>query len=121
MYLRDQNGLTITPALSHALILNISTTICRLCLCHHERSFDIDKINAWLNAFITIKGPDIYRMKGVIAVSGSTSNYISGSSHEFYKSTRETMGEQDVINRMVFIGKDLDEGFIRLSLEECLA
>lgn len=83
--------------------------------------FNLDKINAWLNVFVQVKGVDIYRMKGVLGVTGETDKIIFQGVHmSFSCQAGQPWGSEEVLNRMVFIGKDLDEDFIRYSLESCL-
>ena len=83
--------------------------------------FDLDKINAWLNVFLEIKGVDIYRMKGVIGVQGESLRiFFQGVHMMFGSQPGKPWGDEPPVNRMVFIGKDLDENFIRHSLEDCL-
>ncbi len=83
--------------------------------------FNLDKINAWLNSFITIKGVDIYRMKGVIAVANEPQRIIFQGVHmSFTSQAGRPWGPQKIMSKMVFIGKDLEPSFIKLSLESCL-
>jgi G3E family GTPase len=83
--------------------------------------FDSDKINAWLSAFLEIKGIDVYRMKGVLGVQGESLRFVFQGVHMMFGSQPgEPWGDEPPVNRIVFIGKDLDEQFIRHSLEGCL-
>ena len=83
--------------------------------------FDISKINAWLDAFLQVKGVDIYRMKGVVGVEGESCQIVFQGVHMLFGSQAgKPWGDEEPINRMVFIGKDLDENYIRRSLQDCL-
>ena len=83
--------------------------------------FDMDKINAWLSMFLEIKGPDIYRMKGVVGVKGENHRIVFQGVHMMFGSqTGNPWGDEKPVNRMVFIGKDLDESYIQSSLQSCL-
>jgi len=83
--------------------------------------FDIEKIDAWLNIFVQVKGVDIYRMKGVIGLKDDEYRIIFQGVHMIFGNQRgKPWGDEIPINRIVFIGKDLDEGYIRRSLEACL-
>jgi G3E family GTPase len=83
--------------------------------------FDSHKINAWLSAFLEINGIDIYRMKGVVGVHGESLRFVFQGVHMMFDSQPgEPWGDEPPVNRIVFIGKDLDEKFIRHSLEGCL-
>ena len=83
--------------------------------------FDPDKINAWLSVFLEIKGADIYRMKGVLGVYGESVRFVFQGVHMMFGSEPgEPWGDETPFNRIVFIGKGLDENFIQHSLEDCL-
>jgi G3E family GTPase len=83
--------------------------------------FDMAKINAWLDVFLTVKGVDIYRMKGVVGVEGKNHQIVFQGVHMVFDSQMgKHWGDEKPVNRMVFIGKNLDEKFIRSSLESCL-
>lgn len=83
--------------------------------------FDMSKINAWLDMFLQIKGVDIYRMKGVVGVKGESRQIVFQGVHMIFGSQAgKPWDSEEPINRMVFIGKDLDESYIRRSLESCL-
>lgn len=83
--------------------------------------FDTDKLNAWLNVFLKLQGADVYRMKGVVGVKGESHKIVFQGVHMLFGSQPTTpWGDEQPVNRMVFIGKDLDEKFIRSSLENCL-
>ena len=84
--------------------------------------FDLSKINAWFQAFLQIKGADIYRMKGVVGVKGESHQVVLQGVHMVLDSQpgKPLENDEESINRMVFIGKDLDESFIRRSLQSCL-
>ena len=82
---------------------------------------DPDRINAWLEVFLKIKGVDIYRMKGVVAVKGQSHQIVFQGVHMIFGcQAGKEWGDETPVNRMVFIGRDLDESFIRRSLESCL-
>ena len=83
--------------------------------------FDMAKINAWLDMFLRIKGVDIYRMKGVVGVKGESRQIVFQGVHMIFGSqVGKPWGNEEPINRMVFIGKDLDESQIHRSLKSCL-
>lgn len=83
--------------------------------------FDMSKINAWIDMFLQVKGVDIYRMKGVVGVKGEDLQIVFQGVHMIFGSqVGKPWGDEDPVNRMVFIGKDLDEDYIRRSLKSCL-
>ncbi len=83
--------------------------------------FDPAKINAWIDVFLTVKGVDIYRMKGVVAIKGESHQIVFQGVHMIVGSQAgKPWGNETPVSRMVFIGRDLDEGYIRRALESCL-
>jgi G3E family GTPase len=83
--------------------------------------FDFSKINAWLDMFLQVKGTDIYRMKGVVGVKGESHQIVFQGIHMMLDSqVGKPWGDEQPVNRMVFIGKDLDESYIQRSLKTCL-
>jgi len=82
---------------------------------------DISKINSWLDIFLQVKGVDIYRMKGVVGVKGESRQIVFQGVHMIFGSQAgKPWGDEQPLNRMVFIGKDLDESYIRSSLKSWL-
>ena len=71
--------------------------------------------------FLRVKGADIYRMKGVVGVKGESRQIVFQGVHMIFGSQAgKPWGNEEPINRMVFIGKDLDENHIHRSLKSCL-
>lgn len=77
-----------------------------------EGECKMSALNAWMGTLLQEKGGDIYRMKGVLAVQGMASKYVfhgvhmtfDGSPHEVQWKSGEVK-----VNKLVFIGKDLDK------------
>ena len=84
-------------------------------------AFNVSKLNAWLEEFLIENGPDIYRMKGVVAIEGQDYRFVFQGVHMIFGSQKGAeWGDQTPFNRMVFIGKNLDAQYIQTSLEGCL-
>ena len=85
-------------------------------------AFDVSKLNAWLEEFLIENGPDVYRMKGVVAIEGQDYRFVFQGVHMIFGSQKGAeWGDQTPFNRLVFIGKNLDEDYIHESLKNCLA
>jgi len=83
--------------------------------------FDGVKLNAWLEEFLIENGPDVYRMKGVVAISGEEHKFVFQGVHMIFGSQPAGVWSDEApFNRLVFIGKNLDEDYIQKSLENCL-
>jgi len=84
--------------------------------------FDGQKINAWLDVLLRTQGENIFRMKGVIGVEGEASRFVFQGVHMMFGAQPgKPWGDEAPVNRMVFIGRDLSETYIRESLRRCLA
>ena len=60
-------------------------------------------------------------MKGVLGVEGEDHQVVFQGVHMMVGSQRgKPWGDEQPFSRIVFIGKELDEAFIRRSLEACL-
>lgn len=73
------------------------------------------------------KGNDIFRSKGVISIKGSPHRHIFQGVHMMvqFGSSADGVGrdwddDEDRVNRLVFIGKNLDRDALNFSFRECL-
>ena len=83
--------------------------------------FDGGKLNAWLEEFLIENGPDVYRMKGVVGIDGQEYKFVFQGVHMIFGSQPAgSWGDEEPVNRMVFIGKNLDDDYINQSLKDCL-
>ena len=84
--------------------------------------FNGEKLNAWLDEFLQENGPDVYRMKGVVGLAGQDYKFVFQGVHMIFGSQAAgEWGEETPFNRLVFIGKNLEEDYIQESLQACLA
>lgn len=80
------------------------------------------KFNNWLNDFVALHGHKLYRSKGVIHTSTSDHKIIFQSvHHEIDGMQGSKWGNEERSNKMVFIGKGLDESRTRKGVLQCLA
>jgi len=84
---------------------------------------DLDgkKLNEWISRLLREKGGDIYRMKGVLSVKGSTKRLVFQGVHMLFdaKFDRE-WGSDARTNTLVFIGKNLDRAALTEAFKACL-
>jgi G3E family GTPase len=89
-----------------------------------SESGDLDgkRLNDWISTLLRVKGGDIYRMKGVLAVKGSQKRLVFQGVHMLFdaKFDREWNG-QPRTNTLVFIGKNLDRAALTDAFKACLA
>lgn len=85
-------------------------------------ALDFLKFNAWFNTFIALKGDKLYRSKGIINSSSSDKKIIFQSvHHEIDGIEGNAWATEEQENKLVFIGKDLDEAEIRNGVLQCLS
>lgn len=82
---------------------------------------DESKFRPWIGDVLQTHGPDIYRMKGVLAMKGQSHKYVYQGVHMIF--TGEPLepwqdGETRE-NRLVFIGKDIKKKGLREGFLEC--
>jgi G3E family GTPase len=86
---------------------------------------DLDgtKLNNWISTLLRVKGGDIYRMKGVLAVKGSNKRLVFQGVHMLFdaKFDREWGKDEPRQNTLVFIGKNLERLALTEAFKACLA
>lgn len=88
-----------------------------------ERPLDLRKLETWLTDVIQRMGPNIYRSKGILYISGQPKRVVFHGVQMLFDASPDRFwnpGEKRQ-NQMVFIGKDLDEAAIRAGFESCIA
>ncbi|KAK4261516.1 hypothetical protein QN277_004503 [Acacia crassicarpa] len=87
-----------------------------------EGTLDLDELDDWLERLMEEKGEDLYRMKGVLSVDGSDQRYVLQGVHSMMDGCPgKTWGpEEKRINKLVFIGRNLNETALRKGFKGCL-
>jgi G3E family GTPase len=84
---------------------------------------DLDgrKLNDWISQLLRVQGGDIYRMKGVLSVKGTTKRLVFQGVHMLFdaKFDRE-WGADPRTNTLVFIGRKLDRAALTAGFRSCL-
>ncbi|MDD5198884.1 MAG: GTP-binding protein [Terrimicrobiaceae bacterium] len=89
-----------------------------------EAGGDVDgrKLNAWLSELVRTKGQDIFRTKGVFALAGNPDRIIFQGVHMLIDGANGgPWGERPRMNRLVFIGRNLDREALNAGFRDCLA
>ncbi|XP_011070951.1 COBW domain-containing protein 1 [Sesamum indicum] len=93
-----------------------------LCICELKK-VDIDKVKMWIEEILWDKkyGMDIYRCKGILTVVNSDQLYTLQAVREIYEivPTRKWKEEESRINKIVFIGRSLNEEILVNTLGAC--
>ena len=82
----------------------------------------MDRTNQWISELLQEKGQDIYRMKGVLAMGGAPAKFIYQGVHMMFKGefTDAWADGEERINRLIFIGKNLNRDELTRAFEACL-
>ncbi|KOO29510.1 cobalamin synthesis protein p47k [Chrysochromulina tobinii] len=86
-----------------------------------EGELNMERTNTWIAKLLQEKGVDIFRMKGVLAMEGCAERYVYQGVHMLF--TGETLspwGDAPRINRLVFIGKNLDRKALEEGFASCM-
>ncbi|MEM9275328.1 MAG: GTP-binding protein [Cyanobacteria bacterium P01_F01_bin.143] len=83
---------------------------------------DRQKLNDWLDDLIVNKGEDIFRMKGILNITGESDRYVFQGVHMMFdgKPDRPWKEGETRKNELVFIGRNLDGAQMRKDFKQCL-
>ncbi len=87
-----------------------------------EGELDAKRVNAWLSALLRERGNDIFRSKGVLNFADSDRRYVFQGVHMLHDGIEDRRwhpGEARV-NRLVFIGRNLDRRALQEGFRACL-
>ncbi|WP_171115833.1 MULTISPECIES: GTP-binding protein [Streptomyces] len=84
---------------------------------------DDRRLNAWLGNLLRTKGADIFRSKGILAIAGSSRQYVFQGVHMLLMGEEGAQWRTDEPrrNRLVFIGRNLDRDELERGFADCLA
>ncbi|MEN8447102.1 MAG: GTP-binding protein, partial [Cyanobacteria bacterium J06555_13] len=76
----------------------------------------------WMSDLLQTKGPDIFRMKGILNIEGQAERYVFQGVHMIFdgKAERPWKTAEERKNELVFIGRNLDETALREGFRACL-
>ncbi len=84
---------------------------------------DHQKFFPWINKLTQIDGPDILRLKGIVAFSGDDDRFVVQGVHMIFEGDHQRPWRSDEKRetRMVFIGRNLDREKIERTFNACVA
>jgi len=86
-----------------------------------EGDLRANKVNEWFADLMATKGPDLYRFKGVLSLKGDANRFIFQGVHMQLDGTPGTLwGQAKRVNKLIFIGKDLDRTALEAGFRKCL-
>lgn len=87
-----------------------------------DGEIDGNKLNAWLSRLLQTRGPDIFRMKGIVAIAGEEERFVFQGVHMLFDGQPgDVWGDTPRSSRLVFIGRNLDEDALNDGLQACRA
>ena len=83
---------------------------------------DLEKINDWLGWLLREKGTEIFRMKGILNISGSENRFVFQGVHMLFdgQPDRAWRTDETRVNKMIFIGRNLDRDDLNSRFRACL-
>jgi G3E family GTPase len=86
-----------------------------------EGAVDGERFNAWLSTLLRERGQDLYRTKGILSVDGMDRRYVFHGVHMLMEGRLDQpWANGPRINRLVFIGRDLDRAALTAGFAACL-
>ena len=84
-------------------------------------SIDSDQLNRWLYQLVQARGPDIFRMKGILNVDNAERRFVFQGVHMTLdgRPGKPWRSGETRRNELVFIGRDLDEAELREGFRGC--
>lgn len=84
---------------------------------------DGDKLNRWLYQLIQERGPDIFRMKGILDMDNADRRFVFQGVHMTLdgRPGKPWRPGETRRNELIFIGRNLDEAALRAGFQSCLA
>ena len=84
---------------------------------------DLGSVQEWISELLQTRGADMYRMKGVLNIKHADEMFVYHAVHMIFdhEFTEPWPEDKPRGNKLVFIGKNLDQAALRASFADCLA
>ncbi|OWK43562.1 CobW family GTP-binding protein [Fimbriiglobus ruber] len=83
---------------------------------------DVKKFNTWLSDLLEKRGPDLYRMKGILSLRGDPKRHVFQGVHmQLESEPSRPWGKEARVNKLVFIGRNLDRAALTEGFQKCLS
>ena len=88
-----------------------------------ERPMDPEKFGGWISDLVSTRGPDLFRMKGIIQFTGKDKRYVLQSVHMLLDGNFDRPWKPAERRRteLVIIGRDLDAAGLQAGFGACVA
>jgi len=84
---------------------------------------DLRRLEDWMGELLRTRGPDIFRMKGVLHIRGVAERFVFQGVHMLFdgRADRPWREGEDRTNQLVFIGRNLNREALTNRFRRCLA
>jgi G3E family GTPase len=88
-----------------------------------DKPLDPERFMPWLSQLVSQQGPDILRLKGIIAFPNEPKRFVVQGVHMLLEGDeqREWGRDEARVSRLVFIGRKLDKDGLQRGFEACVA
>ena len=88
-----------------------------------DKLINPEKLLPWLNSYTQEHGPDLLRLKGIVAFPDEPKRFVLQGVHMILEgdTQREWREDEPRVSRLVFIGKNLDRAELEASFAACAA
>ena len=88
-----------------------------------DQPVDPNKILPWINQITQERGPDILRLKGILAFPNEPKRFVLQGVHMIVDGDlqRDWREDEPRISRLVFIGRNLDRAELETAFAACAA
>jgi G3E family GTPase len=88
-----------------------------------DQPLHLPSFNSWIGELLQTRGPDLFRMKGILNFEGSPTRCVFQGVHMLFSSTTDRAWKPDEKRRtqMVFIGRNLDRKDLIAGFQQCIA
>ena len=85
-------------------------------------SLDPEKFDSWLSTLLRRDGADLFRMKGILAITGDDRRMVFQGVHMLFDNKPGApWADETPYNRLVFIGRNLNREYLHGALKQCLS
>ncbi len=87
-----------------------------------EGDLDLEDVRIWMTELLKKKGTDIFRMKGILSISGSEKKFVYQGVHMLFTGKFGEIWRKDEkrVSKLVFIGRNLQHEELRRDFTKCL-
>jgi G3E family GTPase len=120
----QRHGEILTPlsteefAIAHAHDASVTSVGIR-----ESGPLDLRRLEDWMAELLRTRGPDIFRMKGVLEIRGVAERFVFQGVHMLFdgRADRPWREGEDRTNQLVFIGRNLNREALTNGFRRCLA